>query len=293
MRIAILSLSLLALLSSPAFAALNVVATLPWIGSLARQIGGDRISVVTLVKPSQNPHYVEAKPSMIAAGRRADILMYNGLDLEIGYLPLILESSKNPRIMPGRPGNFDCAKFVAVLEKQGTADRSMGDIHPLGNPHYHFSGANILRVAEGMAQQLAALDHANADFYRTNFRSFSAKLAERQRQWNSVNLKGKRYLAYHRLFEYLASDYGFRIVGYLEPKPGIPPSAAHLDKLIEKAKVDRPSGIIVSSAHGLKEAESLGARTGTRVIVLPQDVGALPGTEEWFLFMDKVISALR
>jgi zinc/manganese transport system substrate-binding protein len=281
------------MLTSPAFAGLNVVATLPWIGSLAREIGRDKISVTTLVKPSQDPHYVEAKPSMILAGRKADIIMYNGLDLEIGYLPLIMESSKNVKIMPGRPGNFDCSKFVSVIEKQAHVERSMGDVHPLGNPHYHFSAANIIRVAEGMADALAGLDRVNADVYRANFKEFAARFREKQKQWKTLNMKGKKYVAYHKLFGYLASDFSFQVIGYMEPKPGIPPSAAHIEKLIEAMKRNRPDGILVTSSHGLKEAEFLGARTGVKVIVLPQDVGAMPGSDDWLAFMDKVVSSLR
>jgi zinc/manganese transport system substrate-binding protein len=281
------------IITTPAFAGLNVVATLPWIGSLAREIGKDKISVTTLVKPSQDPHYLEAKPTMILAGRKADILMYNGLDLEIGYLPLILEQSKNPRIAPGKPGNFDCSLFVRVIEKHTAVDRSMGDVHPLGNPHYHFSPANILLIAEGMTNALADLDRGNADFYRANFNSFAAKLSERQKQWKTINVKGKKYVAYHRYFEYLANEYGFQLVGYVEPKPGIPPSAAHIQRLIEDMKNNRPDGILVTAAYGLKEAESLAAKTGVKVIVIPQDVGSMKGTDDWFAFMDKVLSALR
>lgn len=281
------------MLTSPAFAQLNVVATLPWIGSLAREIGKDKVSVTTLVKPSQDPHYVEAKPSMILAGRKADMIMYNGLDLEVGYLPLIIESSKNSRIMPVRSGNFDCSRFVTPIEKQANVERSMGDVHPLGNPHYHYSPRNIIRVAEGMANALAELDRANADAYRASFGNFAARFNEHEKSWKALNLKGKRYVAYHKLFGYLEHDYGFKTVGYMEPKPGIPPSAAHLEKLIEDMKRNRPDGILVTSSHGLKEAESLGARTGVKVIVLPQDVGDLKGTDDWFAFMDKVVSSLR
>ena len=162
MRTIILTLIMSLALAGPACAALNVVTTLPWIGSLAREMGKDRVTVTTLIKPSQDPHMIEAKPSMILAARKADIIMYNGLDLEIGYLPQILESARNPRIVPGKPGNLDCSQFVRVIEKPTAVDRSMGDVHPLGNPHYHFSPANMLRVAEGMASALAALDQANA-----------------------------------------------------------------------------------------------------------------------------------
>jgi len=293
MRNALIALCLTLILSSPAFAELNVVATLPWIGNIAKEIGKDKIAVTTLIKPSQDPHYVEAKPSMILAGRKADIIMYNGLDLEIGYLPLIMESSKNSKIMPGKPGNFDSSRFVTVIEKQGHVERSMGDVHPLGNPHYHYSAANIIRVAEGMANALASLDRVNADLYKANYKAFATRFNEKQKQWKALNLKGKKYIAYHKLFGYLANDYGFQIVDYMEPKPGIPPSAAHIEKLIEEVKSAKPNGILVTSSHGLKEAESLGAKTGVKVIALPQDVGAMPGTDDWFAFMDKVLAAFR
>ena len=293
MRNAFIALCLTLIVSNPALAGLNVVATLPWIGSIAKEIGKDKITVTTLIKPSQDPHYVEAKPSMILAGRKADIIMYNGLDLEIGYLPLIMESSKNSKIMPGKPGNFDCSKFVTVIEKQGQVERSMGDVHPLGNPHYHYSAANIIRVAEGMSNALASLDRSNADLYKANYKAFAARFNEKQKQWKMLNLKGKKYIAYHKLFGYLANDYGFQIVDYMEPKPGIPPSAAHIEKLIEEMKSAKPNGILVTSSHGLKEAESLGAKTNVKVITLPQDVGALPGTDDWFAFMDKVLAAFR
>jgi len=293
MRKIFLTLLLALTVSAPAFAELNVVATLPWIGSLAKEIGRDKIVVTTLVKPSQDPHLVEAKPSMILAARKADILMYNGLDLEIGYLSLILESSRNPRIVPGKPGNFDCSRFVAVVDKPTMVDRSMGDVHPLGNPHYHFSPANILHVAEGMSQALAQLDSANADYYRENFRNFSTKFELRQKEWQALGLQGKKFIAYHKLFEYLAAEFGFQLVGYVEPKPGIPPSAAHVEQLIAMMKSRRPDGILVTTSYGLKESKSLGEKTGVRVMTLPADVGAMPGTEDWFAFMDLVLSALR
>lgn len=293
MRNIFLALLLSLALASPAFAGLNVVATLPWIGSLAREIGKDRITVTTLVKPSQDPHLIEAKPSMVLAGRKADIFMYNGLDLEIGYLPLILESAKNPKIVPGKPGNFDCSRFVKAIEKLTAVDRSMGDVHPLGNPHYHYSPVNILRIAEGMSNALADLDKANAGFYRANFKSFAERLNERQKKWSAINLKGKKYVAYHKLFEYLAAEYGFQLVGYVEAKPGISPSAGHVKTLIESMKGNRPDGILTTGFYGKKESESISAKTGVRVITLPADVGNMKGSDDWFSFMDKVLAALR
>ncbi len=280
-------------LSTPVYAKLNVVATLPWIGSLAREIGRDKLSVTVLIKPGQDAHTIEAKPSMILAAMKSDIIMYDGLDLEIGYLPLIIESSRNPKLMPGQIGNFDCSQFVAVLEKPTTVDRSMGDVHPLGNPHYHFSASNILRVAEGIAGLLAEADKANADSYRANFRAFAERMKEKKKEWSAVSLKGRKYVAYHKYFEYLAAEFGFQLIGYIEPKPGIPPSSAHIEELIQNMKNAKPAGILVTPVNGLKEAEFLSAKTGVKVVVLPHDVGSMTGTDDWFSFMDKVIASLK
>lgn len=281
------------LLTTPALAKTNVVATLPWIGSVARDIGKDKINVTVLAKPNQDAHYLEAKPSMILAARKADIIMYDGLDLEIGYLPLVIESSKNPKLMPGHPGNFDCSRFVTVIEKQGAVDRSLGDVHPLGNPHYHFSSSNVLKVAEGMTQELAAADSGNEGFYQANYQAFARRMKEKEKEWHAIPLKGKKYVAYHKYFEYLAAEFGFQFVGYLEPKPGIPPSAAHIEQLIELMKRTNPEAILVTPAIGEPEAKSLSQKTGVKVIALPHEVGSLPGTSDYFSFMDKVMSSLK
>ncbi len=293
MRRLFLILAVLMTFATPAFAAVNIVATLPWIGSLAREIGKDRVKVTVLVKPTEDAHMIEAKPSMILAARKADIIMYDGLDLEIGYLPLIIESSKNPKLMPGKAGNFDCSQFVSVVEKPATVDRSMGDVHPFGNPHYHFSPSRVLRVAEGMARLLADEDRANADFYLTNYKAFAERIRVKEKEWHAVPLKGRKYIAYHKYFEYLADEFGFRFIGYLEPKPGIPPSAAHIEELIELMKRERPEAILVTPAIGKDEAESLSSKTGVKVIVLPHDVGSMPGTDDLISFWDKDITSLK
>lgn len=294
MRKLFLSFLLSLVLAAPAFAGINVVATLPWIGSMAKEIGKDKVNITVLVKPNQDPHYVEAKPSMIHAASRADVLMYNGLDLEVSYIPLIIRSARNPRIQPGQKGNLDCSQYVNPIDKaHADIDRSMGDVHPMGNPHYHFSPGNVLKVAEGMAGALADLDQANSDFYRANFKTFAAKLREKKKQWSSLPLSGKRFIAYHRLFEYLATDFGFQIIGYIEPKPGIPPSASHIERLIEDMKKSRPDGILTTGVYGKKEAASLSTKTGVPVIPLPSDVGAGKGLEDWFAFMDAALTSLQ
>jgi zinc/manganese transport system substrate-binding protein len=262
-------------------------------GSGALQKRSERINVTVLAKPNQDAHFLEAKPSMILAARKADIIMYDGLDLEIGYLPLVIESSKNPKLMPGQPGNFDCSQFITVLEKPTTVDRSMGDVHPLGNPHYHFSPSRVLRVAEGITRLLADADRANAGYYEANYKAFAERLKEKEKQWHAVPLQGRKYIAYHKYFEYLADEFGFRFIGYLEPKPGIPPSAAHIEGLIETMKKEKPAAILVTPAYGMKEAESLSAKTGVKVIALPHDVGSMDGTGDLLSFWDKVITSLK
>ncbi len=293
MRRLFVLISLLMLYAAPAFAGINIVATLPWIGSAAKEIGKDKINVTVLIKPGQDAHAIEAKPSMILAARKADIIMYDGLDLEIGYLPLIIESSKNPKLIPGRPGNFDCSQFIAALDKPTTVDRSMGDVHPLGNPHYHFSTSRVLRVAEGITRLLADADRGNAGYYEANYKAFAERLHEKEKQWRAVPLQGKKFIAYHKYFEYLSAEYGFRIIGYIEPKPGIPPSAGHIEGLIETMKKEKPDAILVTPAYGMKEAESLSAKTGVKIIALPHDVGSMSGTDDLISFWNKVITSLK
>ena len=292
MRKTAIVLITLLMTATPAFAKVKVVATLQWIGSVAGEIGKEQVEVATLVKANQDPHLVEARPSMILATRKADILMYNGLDLEIGYLPVLIESSRNPNIQPGKPGNFDCSHFVTVLEKPVSVDRSMGDVHPLGNPHYHYSARNVLAVAEGMANALSTIDPSHANSYKVNLASFREKVRAKQKEWSGLPLKGKRYVAYHKYFEYLAADYGLKIVAYVEPKPGIPPSAGYIERLIETIKETRPDGILTTPYYGRREADFLTQKTGVPSIVVPHDVGATPGAKDWFSFMDQALSAL-
>jgi zinc/manganese transport system substrate-binding protein len=279
--------------ANPAMAKLNIVTTLPWIGSLAGAIGGDRIKVTTLVKSNQDPHYVEAKPSMILEVRRADLLMFNGLELEIGYLPVLVESSRNPMIQPGTPGFFDCSQFVEVIEKPAAVNRSMGDVHPLGNPHYHLSPKNIYRVAGGITEILVKADPGNEGPYRANLTAWQEKFREKEKQWAPISLKGKKFIAYHKFFEYLANEFGFEIIGYAEPKPGIPPSAGWVEKIIELGKRMKPAAILTTSYYGTREVAFLSQKSGVKYIVVPHDVGATPACKDWFSLMDQVLEGLQ
>jgi len=280
-------------LASPAFAKLIVVATLPWIGSLAQDIGKDKVHVITLVKPTQDVHSVEPKPSMILEVRRADILMINGLELEADFLRALVESSRNPKVQPGSAGYFDCSQFVEAIDRPAMVDRSMGEVYPLGNPHYHFSPKNVLRVAAGITGILSRVDWANGDSYQKNFASFQERFNERQKQWSGKPLKGKIFLSYDKFFEYLAEEFGFEILGYIEPKPGIPPSAGHMEKLIAMMKQTKPDALLTTAFEGEEEVNFLSQKTGVRSIILPHDVGATVEAKDWFSFMDQVLDTLK
>lgn len=278
----------------PAFAEVQVVATLPWIGSVAGEIGKERVGITVLVKPNQDPHYVEARPGMILAASSADVILYNGLDLEAGYLDPIIRSSRNARIQPGQAGNLDCSRYVTPIERPvGDIDRSMGDVHPMGNPHYHFSARSVLRVAEGVEQALSRADPGNAPYYAANLGAFRDKVEKGRSRWAAVPLRGKRFYAYHKVFEYLAAEYGFQILGYVEPKPGISPSARYLEGLIETIGRTRPDGVLTTTYHGRKEVDLLARKTGVKAIVIPPDVGAADGALDWISFMDQVLAALK
>lgn len=291
-RILIPILGLL-LFAAPVSAKTNVIATLPWIGSLAGDIGKEKVKVVTLVKSSQDPHYVEAKPSMILEVRKGDLLLYNGLDLEVGYLPVLIESSRNPRVQPGSSGHLDCSRFIEPIDRPARADRSMGDVHPLGNPHYHLSPRNIPRIVQGITQGLSRVDPGNEGFYRRNLASFLERFQEKQRVWSNHGLKGKQFVSYHQFFEYFALDFGFQLIGYVEPKPGIPPSAGHVEKLIELLKKDKPDAILTTRYNGEKEVRFLSQKTGVRYIVVPHDVGSTSEAKDWFALIDQVLASLK
>ncbi len=284
--------------ATPAMAALNVVATLPRIGSVARDIGGGRVEVKVLVRPSLDPHFIQPKPSMLLAVRRADILIYNGLGLEAGYLPILIESSRNRAIATGRAGNIDASRFLDIAEIIGAGalvDRSMGDVHSEGNPHYHFSPGNVLRVAGGLAAAFAVADPENAAFFKDNLEAFKAKMVEKRKEWSGASLKGNNFIAFHKLFEYLARDFSFEIIGYIEPRPGVPPSSGYIQRLVGLTKDNHVAAILTASYYGRRQARWLARETGTNIIDLPHDVGAgLTNTDEdWFEFMDRVIRAIR
>ncbi|MDO8445023.1 MAG: metal ABC transporter substrate-binding protein [Deltaproteobacteria bacterium] len=292
----IYALLMLSIFSTASFAEVNVVATLPWIGSVAKEIGKEKINVAVLVKSGQDPHFVEAKPSMIVAAKNADIIMYNGLELEIGYLPLIITSSRNPKIQPGQKGNLDCSISVNVIEMAKTdLDRSMGDVHASGNPHYHLSPDNVLKAAKTISERLSSIDGGNSDFYRSRFDIFEKGLREKMKEWDErmAPLKGKKVILYHRDMNYLMERYGIGVVGYIEPKPGIPPTPKHLQSLIEAGKREGVSAVLVNTYFERRSPSFVADKIGVKMLMLPIDVFGVPEARDYISLMDYVTNAVK
>lgn len=288
--------AVLALNPSLSFAKVRVVATLPWIASVTEAIGGDRVEATALVKGNQDPHTIEAKPSMILAVRQADILVYNGAELEVAFLPVLLESSRNPGIQYGKTGNLDLSQFAKLIERpSGPIDRSMGDVHPSGNPHYHLSADNVLKAANGICERLSTVDGGNADFYKSRLEAFDKSLREKMKGWDErmAPLKGKKVILYHRDMNYLMEKYGIGVVGYIEPKPGIPPTPRHLQSLIETGKREGVSAVLVNTYFERRSPSFVAEKIGVKMLALPIDVLGVPEAPDYMSLIDYVTSAMK
>jgi zinc/manganese transport system substrate-binding protein len=284
----------LAALSWPAQAALNVLACEPEWAALASELAGDKASVASATTAYQDPHRIEAKPSLIARARRADLVVCTGAELEIGWLPVLLRESANPRIQADRPGHFMAADFVALLDKPQRLSRAEGDVHPEGNPHIQTDPRNIARVAEALAQRLTQLDPANAAHYATRQADFAKRWQVAQQRWTTraARLKGLRVVSQHNGFPYLYQWLGLVEVATLEPKPGLEPSAAHLASVAAALKA-RPASLIVRAAYQpARPSEWLAERTGLPVAVLPFTVGGSDKAGDLFGLFDDTLDRL-
>lgn len=291
-RILVLLASLVA--ASPAHA-LNVFACEPEWGSLVNEIAGDSADVMVALTAFQDPHNLQARPSLIAAARNADLVFCTGADLEIGWLPLLLRSAGNRDVQVGSPGYFLAADFVRKLEVPKVIDRAQGDIHPQGNPHVHLSPRNIERIAEALAERLARLDPARAADYSANAEDFLARWEEATYDWEreAENLRGMRVVAFHTSFSYLADWLDLDIVATLEPKPGIPPSGAHLASLLEKLTPNPPVAVLRTPYDNEKPARWLSERLGVDDVVLPYTVGGTEGAVDLFTLYAETIRILE
>jgi zinc/manganese transport system substrate-binding protein len=289
-----LALVAIAAIGSSTSAQIKVVATTPDLASVAREIGGDRVSVVALAKPTEDPHYVDAKPSHIVTLNRADALIEGGAELELGWLPPLLENSRNSRISAGAPGRIVASEGIRLLEVPTSFDRSKGDVHSLGNPHFMIDPVNVKIIARNIASHFAQIDPKNAATYNGNLGRFNTKLDTKFAEWQRTlaPYRGARIVTYHKDFVYLAQRFGLTIVDELEPKPGIAPSPAHLAQVIGKMKAANAKVILVQPFQNRKTAETVARQTGATVLDLAQQPGAARNTNTYFDLMDYMVSTL-
>lgn len=280
--------------TSPAHA-LDVFACEPEWAALVTEIAGDLADVTTATTAFQDPHQLQARPSLIAASRSADLLVCTGADLEIGWLPLLLRRAGNPRIQPGNPGYFLAADFVRRIEIPQSIDRSQGDVHPQGNPHVHLHPRNIERVAAALAERLAEIDTANAGAYAAGVEDFLRRWDDAQVRWDerAANLSGMRLASHHRSFSYLAEWLDLDVVATLEPKPGVPPSGAQLAKLLEQLTPAPPAAIVRAPFENEKPALWLSERLDVPEIELPFTIGGAEGVTDLFSLYDISIDMLE
>ena len=288
------TLTLLSCLALTAQAKLNVIATTPDFGAIAKEIGGDRVEITTLAKPTEDPHFVDAKPSFIVKLNRADALIEGGAELELGWLPPLLDGARNKKLDAGQPGRIACAKGVAMLEVPSTLDRSKGDLHAAGNPHFTTDPLNGKIAAQTIAEAFSQLDPKSADYFQSNLKKFSDRLDAKMAEWQKLlePYKGREVVTYHNYWPYFAQRFGLKMELFLEPKPGIPPSPAHLAEVVTKMRSDKIKVILAQPYVSRKTAETAANLTGGLVL----DVAAFPGTnkntEGYLEWVDSLVKAL-
>jgi len=278
----------------PAHAALKVLATTTDWGALASELGGDRVNVYVATSALQDVHRVEAKPSLIARARTADLVIAEGADLESGWLPVLVQESGNPRIQPGSPGYFEAAAQLNLLEVPTRLDRSLGDIHPQGNPHVHLDPHNVAAVAKALVARLAALDAGNAQYYEQRGSDFEARWQQAIGRWESraAPLRGIPVVVIHRDQVYLCHWLGLKEVAAIEPKPGVPPSAGYLGELVTKLSASPPRMILRNAYNDPKAVNWLSERIHAPVVLLPFSVGGTPEAKDLFGLFDETLNRL-
>jgi len=291
------ALLLAGILPAPARAAskLNVVTATTDLAALAQEVGGDRIDVESIARGYQDPHFVEAKPSFLLKLRRADLLIVVGLQLEIGWLPPLITQCGNPKIQVSAPGYLDASQFAEILEiPTAQVTRAMGDVHPLGNPHYWLDPQNGLRIARGIQMKLAEMRPADAAYFQQRYDSFAQRLKQAEQRWDEQMkaLRGRKVVTYHRSWPNLAKRFGLNVVDYVEPRAGIPPSPAHTVELIAMMKRENVKVILVEPYFDLKTPDSVARETGAKVVVLMPSVGGEKEITDYFKLFDYDVNLL-
>ena len=274
---------------------LTVITTTEDLASIAREVGGDRITVESIARGYQDPHFVEAKPSFILKLQKADILVAVGRDLEIGWLPPLIQQSRNAKVQVGGSGYVDASLKARILEiPQGQITRAEGDVHPLGNPHYWLDPENGKLVAKEIADKLSQLRPGDRAFFEQRLTDFTARVAEAEKRWESTMApyKGTKVVTYHRSFPNFAERFGLDVIGYVEPRPGIPPSPQHTLDLINDMKRQNVKLVLVEPYFDLKTPNSIGRATGAEVLVMPPSVGGVKEVTDYFKLFDYDINLL-
>lgn len=284
------------ILSMPALAQakLNVVATLPDFGSLAREVGGDKIELTVLAKATEDPHFVDARPSFVVALRNADVLIDGGAELELGWLPPLLQNARNPKIEVGKPGRVQASQGIRLMNVPTNVTRAAGDVHALGNPHFCVDPIIAKAIAQHIAKSFAAVDSANAAFYDANYKKFEATINSKLQGWGAImqTFQDQHVVAYHDSWPYFAHRFGVNIDVFLEPKPGIPPSPSHLTDVIQKMKELHIKAIIVEPYHDRRIAEKVARSTDAKVIDFSQFPGGIPNTDNYVALIDQLVKRL-
>jgi zinc/manganese transport system substrate-binding protein len=283
-------LAALLALAGPATAQrqLHVVTSTTDLADLAREVCGNRCTVVHISEGYQDPHFVEAKPSFILQLRGADVFAFVGLDLEAGWMPLLVQGARNPRINPGGTGSLDVSRAIQVLDRaQGNVDRSQGDVHPGGNPHYWLDPENGRRIARLFRDRFSQLSPADAQTFARNYTAWETRLNTAERAWAGqlAQIRGKPVVAWHTSWRYLAQYTGMNIVGFMEPRPGVPPSPSHLAGLIATIRRTGAKIIIMEPFYDRRTADLVAQRSGARVVVLPPSVGGVQTITDYIQLM--------
>jgi zinc/manganese transport system substrate-binding protein len=284
MRFTLAALLALIGFASPASAALNVVTSTEDLASLVREVGGDKVKVEAIARGYQDPHFVEPKPSFILKLHSADLLVVVGRELEIGWLPPLIQQSRNAKIQPGAEGYLDASLNVRILDiPTGQITRAMGDVHPQGNPHYWLDPGNGRRIAQGILDKLGKLSAADAAYFKQRFDDFSRRLGDAEKRWDGIMapFKGLQVVTYHNSWPNFAERFGLNVIGYVEPRPGIPPSPSHTLDLMKAMKAQNVKLILVEPYFDLKTPLAIGRDSGAEVLVMRPSVGGVRDTAEF------------
>ena len=294
-KLILCSISLPVLLLAPiAQAKLHVVATLPDFGSLAREIGGDKIDLAVLAKPTEDPHFVDARPSFVVSLRNADVLIDGGAELELDWLPPLLQNARNSKLEIGKPGRVQASQGIRLMNVPTNVTRAAGDVHALGNPHFSVDPIIAKAIAQHIAKAFATVDPPSAAFYDANYKKFEATINAKLQGWGALMqpFQGQHVVAYHDSWPYFAHRFGVSIDVFLEPKPGIPPSPSHLTDVIQKMKEYHIKAIIVEPYHDRRIAEKVARSTDAKVIDFAQFPGGIPNTDTYVALIDQLVKRL-